>query len=107
MNTSSPTAEPERVCATADQVIIDIMRVGFPPGLLDDLRAEPHRLSATDLGLRVRKMRRWKSSARIRAGLQQIVTELELYREGIDVGYEAGYAQALTDMAQQAEGIAS
>jgi hypothetical protein len=65
---------------------------------LDDLTAQPHRLSAEDVVFRARSLQRRKSPERIRDGVREILTEVELYRYGYDTGYDAGYERALADV---------
>lgn len=65
---------------------------------LNDLLAQPHRLSEEDVVFRARALMRRKTPERIRAGVVEILTEVELYRFGYDTGYDAGYQQALTDV---------
>lgn len=65
---------------------------------LDDLTSEPHRLSDEDVVFRCRSLMRRKSPERIRDGVREILTELELYRLGYDTGYDAGYERALADV---------
>lgn len=87
-----------RVAADADAVIKRITSHGFPAGISDDLWGVEHRLSAEAIVVRVRQLGRRTSPGQIRAGLQEIINEVELYRWGYDVGYEAGYAKALEDV---------
>lgn len=92
MSTSSPIAWPqEDVPSNADGIITAEVSRRFPPVLLDDLWAQPHRLSADDLAQRISTLQ-GQSFSGIRAALQQIVDELEIHRWGFDAGYEAGYA---------------
>ncbi|TDO52627.1 hypothetical protein EV643_102466 [Kribbella sp. VKM Ac-2527] len=65
---------------------------------LDDLTAEPHRLSEEAVVFRARSLQRRRSPERIREGVREILTELELYRTGYDSGYDAGYEQAIADV---------
>ncbi|MDX6251345.1 MAG: hypothetical protein QOF10_4705, partial [Kribbellaceae bacterium] len=88
MNEVSPE-QPAPVSPDAEAIITDVLGYGFPAGIGDDLLASPHRLSSADIAFRIRSMRKW-SPERIRAGLNEILTELELYRQGYDAGYEAG-----------------
>lgn len=92
MNTSSPIDEP--VSPTAEDVIATAADSTLR-GLLNTMWAEPHRLSSEALADRVRSMR-GGSNDQIRAGLQQIMNELELHRWGYDLGFEAGYAEGQT-----------
>lgn len=75
-------------------------------GLLTAVWAEPHSLSADALVDRVRSLR-GGSFDQLRAGLQAIANELELYRAGFDVGYEDGYDQAINDAIDNPDAFAA
>lgn len=90
MNTSSTTWPEVDVAPDAEDIIRAEVSRRFPPVLLDDLWAQPHRLSSEDLAQRIAAMQ-GQSFSQIRTGLQQIADELELHRWGYDFGYEQGH----------------
>ena len=101
MNQSSPIAWPqEDVAPDAEGIITAEVSRRFPPVLLDDLWAHPHRLTSEDLTRRIGALQ-GQSYRQIRAELQTIVDELEIHRWGYDAGYEeghqAGYDKAIND----------
>jgi hypothetical protein len=96
----------ETVSPTPEDIITDVLRDKIAPDLLADLRADLPRLSSEDLASRLSKLRRSRSLDRIRAGVVELLTELELYRTGYDEGYEDGYHKAIDDMLEWV-GVAS
>lgn len=107
MNASSNTAWPAAdVAPNADDIITAEVSRRFPPILLDDLWAHPHRLTAEDLAQRISAMQ-GQSFSQIRAGLQHLVDEVEIHRWGYDLGHEegfqAGYDRAVNDAVEHPE----
>lgn len=107
MTTSSNIAWADAdVAPDADDIITAEVSRHFPPVLLDDLWGHPHRLTSEDLAERIGAMQ-GRTFSQIRAGLQQIVDELELHRWGWDLGYEqgqqAGYDRAINDSIKNPE----
>jgi hypothetical protein len=91
---------PEPVAGDVHEIMRQVLANGFPPEMLDvvrELQGGPHRLSRETIESRVEAMR-GQEVDRIRAGLQQIVDEDELFRWGFDLGYEAGYDKAVAEM---------
>ncbi|TDW87280.1 hypothetical protein EV137_5353 [Kribbella pratensis] len=108
MNTSSLTDDP--VSPDPEDVITAEVSRRFPPALLDDLWSQPHRLSTAALVERISYLE-GHSFRSIRASLQSIVDEVELYRIGRDDGYEdghrAGYNLAVRDMIHNPDTIST
>ncbi|MEV0797409.1 hypothetical protein AB0I34_06955 [Kribbella sp. NPDC050281] len=74
--------------------------------LLATVTAEPHRLSLEALEERLAPLQ-GRPMDEVRAELQLIANELELYRLGYDLGFEdgdaAGYDRAITDAIEHPE----
>lgn len=106
MNTSSINF-PEPIAGDIHETMRDALRDGFPRELVDevlDMQGGPHRLAHADIRARVEAMR-GSAPDRVRAVLQQILDEDELYRWGYDLGYEAGFDRAVEEMNKHLQSV--
>lgn len=101
------TNYPEPIAGDVHETMRDVLRDGFPQELVDevlDMWGRQHRLSHEDIAARV-EATRGAAPDRVRAVLQQIIDEDELYRWGYDLGYEAGYERAVAEMNKHLESV--